>query len=239
MYWAILLGSLIVLTLPMKFSCPEPRMERIYILFGPPGAGKGTQAHIMSEKYGIPHISTGDLFRENLKNQTEIGRKAQSYMDLGQLVPDEVVIDMLFQRLQADDCNEGYLLDGFPRTVAQAERLDKSLGDPKIMILSIEVSDQQIIDRLTGRLVCETCGAPYHVASNPPEHPGICDRDGGKLIQRKDDAKEVVLDRLRIFHEQTAPVIDYYQKSGRKIFRVDGSLAKEDTSRAIDQMICS
>jgi adenylate kinase len=210
----------------------------IFIMLGAPGAGKGTHAVRLSDQFGLPQISTGDLFRENLRNNTPIGQQAKSYMDQGQLVPDEIVLGMLFERISREDCARGYILDGFPRTIPQAEalsvRLDQSNG--QVIAISLEVPDEIIIERLTGRLVCESCSAPYHRVSMPPQTPGICDRCGSKLIQRKDDTQQVVLERLRVFHEQTEPVKGYFQKKGNLVL-IDGSVSKEKTIAQIDEYL--
>lgn len=212
----------------------------IFIMLGAPGAGKGTQAIRLSDRYGIPQISTGDLFRENLKKNTPIGQKAKEYMDKGQLVPDAVVLDMLFDRLSRSDCAKGYILDGVPRTIPQAEILTQRLSQTQaqIIAISLEVPDEMLIERLSGRFVCEKCGAPYHKTATPPKVAGICDRDGASLIQRKDDTEEVVKERLKVFHEQTEPVKDYFQKQGSLVL-IDGSLSKEETISQIDAYLAN
>ena len=187
------------------------------ILLGPPGAGKGTQAVKIVEKYGIPHISTGDIFRENIKNGTELGKKAQEYMNRGELVPDELVVEIATDRLLKDDCKEGFLLDGFPRTVFQAEKLDEFLqahGQKLDVVIDIEVEKQELLTRLTGRRVCKKCGASYHIVNIPPKKEGICDICGGELFQRPDDSLETAKSRLEVFYRQTQPLIDYYDKLG-------------------------
>ena len=195
------------------------------IMLGAPGAGKGTQAKKIAAKYGIPHISTGDIFRENIKNGTELGKKAKEYMDAGNLVPDELVCDLVVDRLKQDDCKNGYILDGFPRTIPQAEALTAALAkndDAIDYALEIFIEDQAIIDRMSGRRVCKSCGATYHVVNIPPKTEGVCDECDGELIVRDDDAPETVKKRLDVYHEQTAPLIDYYKKQG--ILKViDGS----------------
>jgi adenylate kinase len=218
----------------MNTSSPSDK-QIVFIMLGAPGAGKGTQAIRLSEQYGIPQISTGDLFRENLRNHTSIGQRAKTYMDKGQLVPDEVVLDMLFDRLALPDCAKGYILDGVPRTIPQAEILNKRLNESgaKVIVISLEVPDDILVGRLTGRLVCEKCGAIYHKISTPPKVSGICDRDGANLIQRKDDTEEVVQERLKIFHEQTEPVKGYFQQKGNLLL-VDSSVSKEKTLEQID-----
>jgi adenylate kinase len=195
------------------------------IMLGAPGAGKGTHAKKITEKFGIPAISTGDIFRENIKNGTELGKKAKEYMDVGNLVPDELVCDLVVDRLKQDDCKNGYILDGFPRTIPQAEALTAALAKDDDAIdyaLEIFIEDQAIIDRMSGRRVCKSCGATYHVVNIPPKTEGVCDECDGELIVRDDDAPETVKKRLDVYHEQTAPLIDYYKKQG--ILKViDGS----------------
>ena len=195
------------------------------IMLGAPGAGKGTHAKKITEKFGIPAISTGDIFRENIKNGTELGKKAKEYMDAGNLVPDELVCDLVVDRLKQDDCKNGYILDGFPRTIPQAEALTAALAkndDAIDYALETFIEDQAIIDRMSGRRVCKSCGATYHVVNIPPKTEGVCDECDGELIVRDDDAPETVKKRLDVYHEQTAPLIDYYKKQG--ILKViDGS----------------
>ena len=195
------------------------------IMLGAPGAGKGTHAKKITEKFGIPAISTGDIFRENIKNGTELGKKAKEYMDAGNLVPDELVCDLVVDRLKQDDCKNGYILDGFPRTIPQAEALTAALAkndDAIDYALEIFIEDQAIIDRMSGRRVCKSCGATYHVVNIPPKTEGVCDECDGELIVRDDDTPETVKKRLDVYHEQTAPLIDYYKKQG--ILKViDGS----------------
>lgn len=195
------------------------------ILLGPPGAGKGTQAVKIVEKYGIPHISTGDIFRENIKNGTELGKKAQEYMNRGELVPDELVVEIATDRLLKDDCKEGFLLDGFPRTVFQAEKLDEFLkahGQKLDVVIDIEVEKQELLTRLTGRRVCRKCGASYHIVNIPPKKEGICDICGGELFQRDDDTVETVENRIEVYKAQTMPLVDYYKKAGN-LAEIDGS----------------
>lgn len=194
------------------------------IMLGAPGAGKGTQAKMISEKYDIPHISTGDIFRANIKNGTELGKKAKSYMDQGLLVPDELVVDLVVDRVNKDDCVKGYILDGFPRTIPQAESLDAALGEDKIdYAIDIEVPDENIITRMSGRRACVGCGATYHIVYNPTKTEGICDACGEKLILRDDDKPETVQKRLDVYHEQTQPLIDYYKKAGCLV-EMDGTV---------------
>ena len=195
------------------------------ILLGPPGAGKGTQAVNIVDKYGVPHISTGDIFRANIKNGTELGKRAQEYMNRGELVPDDLVIEIATTRLLEDDCSNGFLLDGFPRTVYQAERLDEFLaahGSKIDKVLDIAVEKEELITRLTGRRVCKACGASFHVVNIPPKTEGICDRCGGELIQRADDTIETVANRIDVYEKQTMPLVDYYEKAGN-IAHIDGA----------------
>jgi adenylate kinase len=187
------------------------------VLLGPPGAGKGTQAVKLVEKYGIPQISTGDIFRKNIKEGTELGKKAQDYMNKGLLVPDELVVDLVKDRLMQDDCANGYLLDGFPRTIYQAEQLDKFLaenGQKLDAVINFEVGHDALISRLTGRRVCKKCGASYHIVNIPPKTEGVCDVCGGELEQRKDDTVETAENRIKVYNESTAPLIEYYTASG-------------------------
>ena len=183
------------------------------ILLGAPGAGKGTQAEVICDKLGVPTISTGNIIREALSKGTEMGIKAKSFIDAGQLVPDEVVIGIIKERLAKDDCKNGFILDGFPRTIPQAEALD-AMGVVIDKVIDIEVPDDKIVQRLSGRRVCADCGASYHLEYKKPEKEGICNVCGGKLVQRKDDHPDSVLDRLKVYHEQTEPLKDYYSKAG-------------------------
>lgn len=197
------------------------------ILLGPPGAGKGTQAKLISEKFDIPHISTGDIFRKNISEKTPLGVKAKEYMDKGLLVPDELTIDIVNDRLTKDDCKKGFLLDGFPRTVNQAEALEDFLGGRNESIdtaLLIEVPSEYILDRMTGRRVCPSCGASYHVKFNPPKVDGICDLCGSKIMQRKDDTEGTVKERIDVYEKQTQPLVDFY-RAKEQLFVVDGTQA--------------
>ena len=185
------------------------------VLLGPPGAGKGTQAAKVIEKYNVPHISTGDIFRANIKEGTELGKKAKGYMDEGKLVPDELVVNLVTDRLQKDDCKEGFLLDGFPRTIFQAEQLDKFLSDngQKLdIVLNFKVRKDVLVERIAGRRVCKSCGASFHVVNVPPKKEGICDACGGELFQRKDDNRDTVENRINVYESETAPLIGYYEK---------------------------
>ena len=200
------------------------------ILLGPPGAGKGTQAVKIVEKYGIPHISTGDIFRENIKKGTELGKKAQEYMNKGELVPDDLVIAIATARLLEDDCKNGFLLDGFPRTVYQAEKLDEFLEahNSKIdKVVDISVGKEELMIRMTGRRVCKKCGASYHIVNIPPKKEGVCDICGGPLIQRDDDNAETAANRIEVYEEQTRPLVDYYKKAGNLIL-IDGTTGLEN-----------
>lgn len=191
------------------------------ILLGAPGAGKGTQAAVLSEHYSIPTISTGNIIREALRTGTEMGKKAQSYMDAGQLVPDDVVIGIVKERLAEDDCAKGFILDGFPRTIPQAEALD-NMGVNIEYVINIEVSDDRIVDRMSGRRVCEKCGRPFHLTNLKPKVEGVCDSCGGTLVQRKDDHIDTVKKRLDVYHKETEPLVDYYKKQN-KLHEVHGS----------------
>ena len=187
------------------------------VLLGPPGAGKGTMAFKIVEKYAIPHISTGDIFRANIKEGTELGKKAQEYMNKGELVPDELVCDLVKDRLSKDDCSNGFLLDGFPRTIMQAVELDAFLRDTDCkldIVINIQVSNEELMKRLTGRRVCKNCGASYHIVNIPPRVEGVCDKCGGELQQRKDDNEETAANRISVYDSQTAPLVGYYAESG-------------------------
>ena len=200
------------------------------ILLGPPGAGKGTQAVKIVEKYNIPHISTGDIFRENIKNETELGNRAKAYMDRGELVPDELVVEIATDRLTKDDCKNGFLLDGFPRTIFQAEKLDEFLaqrGEKIDKVINIDVEKDALVKRITGRRVCKSCGASYHAVNIPPKKDGVCDLCNGELIQRADDTEETVLNRIDVYNKQTKPLVDYYDKAG-VIINIDGNKDLDD-----------
>jgi len=209
-------------------------MKRV-VLLGPPGAGKGTQAKKISEKYNVPHISTGDIFRANVSEGTPLGKKAKEYMDKGALVPDELVCELVEDRLTWEDCKEGYLLDGFPRTVYQAEQFDlflKREGQELDLVLDIEVPNEAIIPRMAGRRICRGCGASYHVVTHPSKKEGICDLCGGELYQRADDSEETVKTRLQVYADQTSPLIEYYTKSGKNAV-VDGNRPVQDVFETI------
>ena len=209
------------------------------IMLGAPGAGKGTQAKKIAAKYNVPHISTGDIFRANIKNGTELGTKAKTYMDKGLLVPDELVVDLVVDRVNQEDCTNGYVLDGFPRTIPQAEALKEALakmGQKMDYAINVEVPDDNIVNRMSGRRACVGCGATYHLVYAPTKVEGICDTCGGKLILRDDDKPETVLKRLGVYHEQTQPLIDFYTKEG--ILReVDGTIDINDVFAEIEKIL--
>lgn len=209
------------------------------IMLGAPGAGKGTQAKKISEKYGIPHISTGDIFRANIKNGTELGKKAKEYMDQGLLVPDELVVDLVIDRFKQEDCLKGYVLDGFPRTIPQAEALDAALqanGETIDYAINVEVPDAHIIERMSGRRACLSCGATYHVVNIPPKVEGVCDTCGGELVLRDDDQAETVKKRLDVYHQQTQPLIDFYASKGLLV-EVDGTIGMLEVFDAIVKVL--
>lgn len=205
------------------------------IMLGAPGAGKGTQAKRIAEKYGIPHISTGDIFRANIKNGTELGKKAKEYMDKGALVPDELTCDLVMDRIQQADCKNGFVLDGFPRTIPQAEALDEALGkisEKMDYAIDVDVPDENIVNRMGGRRACLSCGATYHIEFNPTKVDGICDACGAKTVLRDDDKPETVQNRLKVYHEQTQPLIDYYKKQDI-LKSVDGTQPMDAVFEAI------
>jgi adenylate kinase len=209
------------------------------VLLGPPGAGKGTQAKSISRKYSIPHISTGDIFRQNISQMTELGKEAKKYIDKGLLVPDDLTIDIVKDRLTQNDCENGFLLDGFPRTVKQAESLDKFLLEDNSnlsLALLISVPKEFILERMTGRRVCPSCGASYHVKFNSPQQEGICDVCGSTIIQRKDDTEETVNNRLEIYDEQTQPLIEYY-KTKKILSAVDGTQSINNVFKQITEIL--
>ena len=209
------------------------------IMLGAPGAGKGTQAKKIAEKYEIPHISTGDIFRANIKNGTELGNKAKSYMDQGHLVPDELTCDLVVDRIKQADCKNGYVLDGFPRTIPQAEALKAALekmGETIDYAINVEVPDENIVNRMGGRRACPGCGCTYHIKHNPPKVEAICDVCGAKLVLRDDDKPETVTKRLSVYHEQTKPLIDFYKKEG-VLREVDGTQDLNDVFQAITEIL--
>ena len=202
------------------------------ILLGPPASGKGTQAARLHKMLDLPHVASGDLFRENLKNETELGRQAQVYMNRGELVPDDITIGMVMDRLSRPDCAAGALLDGFPRTIAQAEALDKALaaqGQKIGLVPNIAVPNEVLVERVSGRRLCRTCGKSYHVKFNPPKQPGVCDKDGGELYQRDDDNPETVRQRLQVYWQQTSPLIDYYRRQG-VLVEIDGDQSIDEVT---------
>jgi len=205
------------------------------VMLGAPGAGKGTQAIMISEKYGIPHISTGDIFRANIKAGTELGKKAKEYIDQGLLVPDSLTTDLVVKRIQEEDCENGYVLDGFPRTIPQAECLTRALrglGEKIDYALNVDVPDENIVKRMGGRRVCLNCGATYHIVYAKPQRKGLCDTCGAELILRDDDKPETVQKRLDVYHTQTQPLIDYYANEG-VLLNIDGTKSQEDVFKAI------
>ena len=209
------------------------------VMLGAPGAGKGTQAKKIAAKYNIPHISTGDIFRANIKNGTELGKKAKTYMDQGLLVPDELVVDLVVDRVNQEDCADGYVLDGFPRTIPQAEALTKALasqGQKLDYAIDVDVPDENIVRRMSGRRACVGCGATYHLEYAPTKKEGICDVCGGELILRDDDKPETIEKRLGVYHEQTQPLIDYYTNAGI-LKRVDGTVDIEEVFQAVVQIL--
>lgn len=209
------------------------------VMLGAPGAGKGTQAKMIAEEYGIPHVSTGDIFRANIKNGTQLGMEAKQYMDKGLLVPDELTVKILLDRVAQDDCKNGYVLDGFPRTIPQAEVLDKALvelGDGIDYAINVDVPDENIVRRMGGRRACLSCGATYHIEHIPPKTDGICDTCGQELVLRDDDKPETVQNRLNVYHEQTQPLIDFYQAKG-VLKTVDGTRDMKEVFMAIKEIL--
>jgi adenylate kinase len=218
-----------------------PVTELNLILFGPPGAGKGTQADRLQTDFQLPFISTGDMLRGNVKEETELGKQAKSYMDAGELVPDELIVAMAAERLQKEDAQDGFILDGFPRTLEQAGALERQmseLGRRMTAALLIDVPDAEVIRRLSGRRVCVKSGHNYHVEFDPPKHEGVCDQDGSRLIQRDDDKPEVIQNRLRVYHEQTEPLVDHYDGQGL-MRRIDGTRPATDVHDHIRAVIAT
>jgi adenylate kinase len=209
------------------------------VLLGPPASGKGTQAGLLREALGLPHVASGDLFRENLKHETELGRKAKAYMDRGELVPDNVTIAMVMDRLSRPDTDAGAILDGFPRTIAQAEALDEALaarGQAIDVVPYIKVPEEVLVERVSGRRICRVGGETYHVLYNPPRQPGVCDIDGGELYQREDDKPETVRKRLQVYWEQTSPLIDYYSQQG-VLVEIDGTQSIEQVQADLREAV--
>ena len=209
------------------------------IMLGAPGAGKGTQADMIAKKYDVPHISTGDIFRANIKNGTELGKKAKGYMDKGLLVPDSLVVDLVIDRIHEDDAKNGYVLDGFPRTIPQAEALDSALsaaGEAVDYAINVDVPDENIVNRMSGRRACVKCGATYHIKYNAPKVENVCDNCGSELIQREDDKPETVLNRLSVYHKETQPLIDYYTEKGI-VKNIDGTRDLNDVFKDITDIL--
>lgn len=215
------------------------RTKMKIVMLGAPGAGKGTQAKMIAAEYGLPHISTGDIFRANIKEGTELGKEAKTYMDAGQLVPDELTVKILLDRVAKDDCKNGYVLDGFPRTIPQAKVLDEALtklGEKIDFAIDVDVPDENIVRRMGGRRACVTCGATYHIEHVPPKAEGICDTCGSELILRDDDKPETVSNRLKVYHDQTQPLIDFYTEKG-VLKSVDGTVDMMDVFAAIKAIL--
>lgn len=209
------------------------------IMLGAPGAGKGTQAQMIADKYNIPHVSTGDIFRANIKNGTELGMEAKKYMDQGLLVPDELTVKILLDRVAEEDCKDGYLLDGFPRTIPQAEVLDKALtelGDAIDYAIDVDVPDENIVKRMSGRRACLSCGSTYHMEHIPPKKEGVCDKCGNELVLRDDDKPETVLNRLDVYHKQTQPLIRFYEEKG-VLKTVDGTKPMKEVFDSIVEIL--
>lgn len=215
---------------PLLEAQKQANQTVVLILLGPPGAGKGTQANILSDTLQLPHISTGDLLRSNIKERTVLGKTAKGFMDQGKLVPDNLILDMLFARVSKEDCQKGYILDGFPRTLPQAQAYDHRLGDEvKTIAINLSLSNEEIINRLSNRVTCKECSAPYHLIHSPPKAEGICDECAGTLVQRSDDKQEVIENRLNVYETQTAPLIDYYSKKE--------NLKQISCNRSIDEVL--
>ncbi|PIS03233.1 MAG: adenylate kinase [Chlamydiae bacterium CG10_big_fil_rev_8_21_14_0_10_42_34] len=206
----------------------------VIILMGPPGSGKGTHAGPLSQELHLPHISTGDLFREHIRGQTPLGVKAKEFIDKGQLVPDELVLDMLFDRVSRADCKGGYILDGFPRTIAQAKALDERIESNKVIALNFNLPDSTIIERITGRIACKECGRPYHKKFDPPKKEMVCDLCNGQIYQRADDCEEIVKKRLEVYRVQTEPLIEYYSKKSEVLHEID---SQNDKSQVFHDVI--
>jgi len=221
--FTLIIGIVTLMSSASFAQTPAQDDALVIVLLGPPGSGKGTQAVRLGQALGVPHISTGDIFRFNIKSQTPLGLKVKEYLDAGKLVPDSVTLDMLFDRLQQPDCKKGFLLDGVPRTVSQAEAIEKYLTKipHRLVVFNLRVSDAEVLKRITGRRTCQQCGKIYHVDTNPPKVAGSCDACSGKLIQRSDDSEEVVKERLKAYYAQTRPVEDYFRKTAH-VIDIDG-----------------
>lgn len=231
--WSLCLGVTSISGLMFAQDAVTDGKVKVVILLGPPGSGKGTQAARLTKELGIPHISTGDLFRENMSKDTELGKRAKAFMNAGKLVPDEVVLDMLFDRVARPDCAKGYLLDGFPRTLPQAEALDKHLAaNANLSVVDLEVPDEMIVKRAEGRLTCKSCGFVYNRYFSPPVVEGTCDKCESELMQRPDDQAAVVQERLRVYHEQTQPLVNYYAKKG-VLKQVDGTQSPDEVFESL------
>ncbi len=227
--WIFMLGVIVAGELRADETSPL-----VVILMGPPGSGKGTHALPLSERLQIPHISTGDLFRDNIRKETPLGKLAKSYMNQGNLVPDEVVLGMLFARIEQPDCKKGYILDGFPRTIAQAKALDEKIRKTcQLAVVNLQISDSLLIERISGRVSCKSCARCFHTKYNPPKNPSKCDSCEGTLYQRDDDKAEVLTKRLEVYHEQTGPLVAYYQKTSGVLREVDASQPKEIVLQAV------
>ena len=225
--------------LSLHFGAERKDFVMKIIMLGAPGAGKGTQAQMIADQYHIPHVSTGDIFRANIKNGTELGMEAKKYMDQGLLVPDELTVKILLDRVAEEDCKEGYLLDGFPRTIPQAEVLDKALtelGDAIDYAINVDVPDENIVKRMSGRRACLSCGSTYHMEHIPPKKEGVCDKCGNELVLRDDDKPETVLNRLEVYHKQTQPLIQFYEEKG-VLRTVDGTKPMKEVFDSIVEIL--
>ncbi len=225
--------------LSLHFGAERKDFVMKIIILGAPGAGKGTQAQMIADQYHIPHVSTGDIFRANIKNGTELGMEAKKYMDQGLLVPDELTVKILLDRVAEEDCKEGYLLDGFPRTIPQAEVLDKALtelGDAIDYAINVDVPDENIVKRMSGRRACLSCGSTYHMEHIPPKKEGVCDKCGNELVLRDDDKPETVLNRLEVYHKQTQPLIQFYEEKG-VLRTVDGTKPMKEVFDSIVEIL--
>lgn len=224
MRWICMLG--VALAAEASIMNHSETKPLVIVLMGPPGAGKGTHAGPLSAHMGLPHISTGDLFRENIRNQTELGKKAKEFIDQGKLVPDALVLDMLFDRVSREDCKQGYILDGFPRTLDQAKALDQKLQN-KPTVINFQLCDEDVIARISGRIACKDCGRPHHKQFDPPKKEGVCDGCGGALYQRDDDFAAVVKKRLEVYRAQTMPLIEYYARQKGVLKEINSQQAKD------------
>ncbi len=227
----LLIGWLSMLAMLMGNGPVEKSF--VIILLGPPGSGKGTHAKPLSQELSIPHISTGDLFRDNISRQTLVGKKAKAFMDEGKLVPDEIVLEMLFLRLEKPDCKQGFILDGCPRTIFQAKTLDQKLKNARIIAINLNVPDNLLVERISGRLACKACGKPYHKTYHPPQTAGQCDSCKGSLYQRDDDKEEILKKRLEVYHSETKPLIDYYREKHDVLRTVEAGAAPNEVFQHI------